>query len=61
MGYYIKDADGWWVGMRRNSEKAPIHLWSEKRDQKGEMHFIEVANKISSIIPQPTQIKFYKG
>jgi hypothetical protein len=54
--YIIKDADGYWCGLKRGADRKPVHFFSSKRKDAARLHFYESAQHFARMLPQPTKI-----
>lgn len=55
--YIIRDADGYWCGLRRKADKAPVHFWSTKRKDAARLHFYDAAEHFARMLPQSVRIE----
>lgn len=51
----IFDGKGYWVRRRRHDGKV-YELWSPRKEDAARFHFLEVAKKIASTLPQKVRL-----
>jgi hypothetical protein len=56
MNYVIYDGHGYWCARRRVDGRV-LEMWSARRCDAARFHFLEVAQKVASTLPQRVVVK----